>query len=225
MPRSLKSKSCSWRIRKIVKTFSSAPQWFLNATAAYLPVVGAVQIVGHGWILCCQCVNLRWERRVILRSACSSSHRQSHLFDPGLDAMIQPQPSGFSLAGAQNLANLTVREAVLFGLQQQLRWYRNTAVRRGNYWTQGLSKHRIFVIYKTNKTYRNVLKPLFPSMYLLLIYGNQYLELGCHWLSSFSLFSASALLFSDRGISIISIIAADNGSTKPPLWRSERRWW
>lgn len=127
MPRSLKSKSCSWRIRKTVKTFSSAHQRFLNVPAAYLPVIGAVQIVGHCWILCCQCVDLRWERTVILRSAGSFSHGQSHLFDPGLDAMIQPQSSGFSLAGAQNLTNLTVREAVLFGLQQQLRWYRNTA--------------------------------------------------------------------------------------------------
>lgn len=86
-------------------------------------MIGAVQIVGHGWVLCCQRVDLRRDRSAIVRSAYSFSHYDAHLFDPGLNAMIQPQLSGFSLAGAQNLTDLTVGEAVLFGLQQQLLWY------------------------------------------------------------------------------------------------------
>lgn len=100
-------------------------------------MVGAVQIVGHGWILCCQGVNLRRDRVVILRSVhcLDTSYYHAHLFDPGLDAMTQPQLSGFPLAGAQDLTDLTVREAILFGLQQQLLWYRTTVGRHSKKWT------------------------------------------------------------------------------------------
>lgn len=100
-------------------------------------MVRAVQIVGHGWILCCQGVNLRWDRTVILRFVYSldTSYYPTYLFDPGLDAMIQPQLSGFPLTGAQNLSNLTVREAILFGLQQQLLRYRTAVGRQSKKWT------------------------------------------------------------------------------------------
>lgn len=53
----------------------------------------------------------------------------AHLFDPRFDAVTEPQISGFSLTGAQNLTNLPVWEAVLLGLQQQLLWYRVTVGR------------------------------------------------------------------------------------------------
>lgn len=110
------------------QTFSCAYYQSIKVIGTNLPMVGAVQIVGHGWILCCQGVNLRWDRIVILRSVYSldTSSYRAHLFDPGFDAMIQPQLSGFPLAGAQNLTDLTIGEAILFGLQQQLFWYRIT---------------------------------------------------------------------------------------------------
>lgn len=100
-------------------------------------MVGAVQIVGHGWILCCQGVNLRWDRIVILSFVYSldTSYHHTHLFDPGLDSMIQPQLSGFPLAGSQNLTDLTVGEAILFGLEQELLWYRTTVGTHSKKWT------------------------------------------------------------------------------------------
>lgn len=52
-----------------------------------------------------------------------SESSNAHLFDPRFDALTEPQISGRSLTGAQNLTNLPVREAVLLGFQQQLFWY------------------------------------------------------------------------------------------------------
>lgn len=124
-------------------------------------MVGAVQIVGHSWILCCQGVDLRWDRIVIVRTAYSldtSYYTHTHLFDPGLDAMIQPQLSGFPLTGAQNLSDLTVGEPVLFGLLQHLLWYGTTIGRRSKKWTLLNHKRHTFVIYKA-------LKSLVPPMY------------------------------------------------------------
>lgn len=98
-------------------------------------MVGAVQIVGHSWILCCQGVNLTWDRIVYSVYSLDTSYYHTHLFDPRLDAMIQPQLSGFPLAGSQNLSDLTVGEAILFGLLQQLLWYRTTVGRHSKKWT------------------------------------------------------------------------------------------
>ena len=53
----------------------------------------------------------------------------AYLFDPRFDAMTEPQLSGCSLTGAQNLTNLPVWETILFGFQQQLLWYSTTAGR------------------------------------------------------------------------------------------------
>ena len=41
-----------------------------KVSGTHLPMVGAVQIVGHGRILCCQGVNLIGDRIVILSSVC-----------------------------------------------------------------------------------------------------------------------------------------------------------
>lgn len=52
--------------------------------------------------------------------ACLTGSGDAHLFDPGPDAVSQPQLSGRPLVAAQGLSNLPVREAVLLGLQEQL---------------------------------------------------------------------------------------------------------
>lgn len=125
IPRSVKSRSCSWSNRRDPVRRVGARRRPLNVTGTYLAVIGAVQVVGHGRVLRRQRVDLRrgQNRQPEVSASGDRSWRHAHLFDPGLDAVVQPQLSGLSLVGAQDLTDLTVGEAVLLGLQQQILWY------------------------------------------------------------------------------------------------------
>lgn len=70
-------------------------------------------------IFSCVCACIDQAGAVICVYLSHAEPSDAHLFDPGSDAMSEPQLPGCPLTGAQNLTDLPVWEAVLLGLQQQ----------------------------------------------------------------------------------------------------------
>lgn len=172
-------------------------------------MVGAVQVVGHGWILCCQGVDLRWDRTVILRSVCSLRKHQLLTRSP-----VWPRAWCHDSASALCLpSRWSPKSDRSDGQRSRPVWPSAAAPLVSGYCREtqsevditehnchsNHSKRRTFVIYKA-------LESLVPSLYhsgcwftMINISGLRF----CQWL-----FFHSVLCFSDWGISIIT---ADNG--------------